>query len=74
VDIALDAYSSEPLVDEGYLILKDEQILACFKPVLDQLMEMVESQIAEIKRKGGAAIACVSKPISLGSVPYASST
>jgi hypothetical protein len=50
-DIAVDAY--EPLVDEGSLILKDEQVLECFKSVLDGVMEMVESQIGEIKRKGG---------------------
>ena len=47
------AYFSEPLVDEGYLILGDEQILACFKPVLDQLMEMAGRQIIDIKRRGG---------------------
>jgi len=54
VEIGVDAYFSEPLVDEGCLILEDEQILACFTPVLEKLMEMVESQRAEIKRKGGA--------------------
>jgi hypothetical protein len=50
----VDFYFSEPLVNEGYLILNDEQILKCFKPVLDHLVEIVESQRAEIKRKGGA--------------------
>jgi hypothetical protein len=53
VNIAGDAYFSEPLVDEGYSILEDEQIMACFKPVLEKLMEMVESQIIELKRRGG---------------------
>jgi hypothetical protein len=50
----VDCCFHEPLVDERYLILEDEKILVCFKPVLEKLMGMVESRILETKRKGGS--------------------
>ena len=53
MNIAVDVYFSESLVDEGYLILEDEEIMACFKPVLERFMGMVESQIIELKPRGG---------------------
>ena len=54
MDISVDSNFSEPEVDEGYIFFKNEQILACFNPVLDRGIEVANSQITEIKRRGGS--------------------
>jgi hypothetical protein len=48
------AFFDDPDIDGEWVNYKEEQIRACFKPVLDGIMEMAQSQISEIKRKGGS--------------------
>ncbi|KAK4505789.1 hypothetical protein PRZ48_003754 [Zasmidium cellare] len=49
VDVGIDAEFPEAGIEEGYMTFTNEEILQCFEPVVNRILELVRNQIIAIQ-------------------------
>jgi hypothetical protein len=49
VDVGIDAEFPEAGIEDGYMIFSNEEILQCFEPVMNRILELVRNQIIAIE-------------------------
>jgi hypothetical protein len=49
VDLGIEQDFPDADIEEGYLTWTNEEILQCFKPVVDSILELVRNQITEVQ-------------------------
>ena len=49
VDVGIEAAFPEAGIDEGYMVFTNEDILSCFEPVVNRILELVRNQIIAIQ-------------------------
>ena len=49
VDVGIDAEFPEAGIEDGYMIFSNEEILQCFEPVINRILELVRNQIIAIQ-------------------------
>lgn len=45
-------------IEEGYMILTNDDILQCFEPVVNRILELIRSQIKKIQAQNGMLKVC----------------
>lgn len=51
VDVGVDINYPEAGIDEGYMVWTNEEILACFEPVVRRIIDLINNQISDILQK-----------------------
>ncbi|KAI9726499.1 MAG: hypothetical protein M1828_001321 [Chrysothrix sp. TS-e1954] len=54
VDVGIDAEFPEAGIEEGYMTFTNEEILQCFEPVVNRILELVRNQIIAIQAQNRA--------------------
>lgn len=49
VDVGIEAEFPEAGIEEGYMVFTNEDILSCFQPVIDRIVELVRNQIIAVQ-------------------------
>jgi hypothetical protein len=49
VDVGIEAEFSEAGFEEGYMVFTNEEILQCFEPVVNRILELIRNQIIAIQ-------------------------
>ena len=49
VDVGIEAEFPEAGIEEGYMTFTNEEILQCFEPVVNRILELVRNQIIAIQ-------------------------
>ena len=48
VDVGIETEFPEAGIEEGYMTFTNEEILCCFKPVVDRILELINNQITAV--------------------------
>jgi hypothetical protein len=51
-DLGIEADFPEASIEEGYMVFTNEEILMCFEPVINRIIEMLRHEIDEIVKLG----------------------
>jgi len=54
VDVGIEAEFPEAGIEEGYMSFSNEEILQCFEPVVNRILELVRNQIIAIQAQNRA--------------------
>jgi hypothetical protein len=49
VDIGIEAEFPEAGIEEGYMCFSNEEVLMCFEPVVNRILELIKDQITAIQ-------------------------
>ncbi|KAK3381886.1 hypothetical protein B0H63DRAFT_376962, partial [Podospora didyma] len=49
VDVGIETQFPEADIDEGYMVFTNEEILQCFEPVVNRILELVRNQIIAVQ-------------------------
>lgn len=60
VDVGIEAEFPEAGIEEGYMTFTNEEILQCFEPVVNRILELVRSQIIAIQAQNRLLQVCAS--------------
>lgn len=58
VDVGIEAEFPEAGIEEGYMTFTNEEILQCFEPVVNRILELVRSQIIAIQAQNRLLQVC----------------
>lgn len=61
VDVGIEAEFPEAGIEEGYMTFTNEEILQCFEPVVNRILELVRNQIIAIQAQSKALQVCSSR-------------
>lgn len=53
VDVGIEAEFPEAGIEEGYMTFLNEEILGCFTPVVNRIVEMAKEHMRQVIDKGG---------------------
>jgi hypothetical protein len=59
VDVGIEAEFPEAGIEEGYMTFTNEEILQCFEPVVNRILELVRNQIIAIQAQNRSLQVCV---------------
>ena len=65
VDVGIEAEFPEAGIEEGYMTFTNEEILQCFEPVVNRILELVRNQIIAIQAQNRLLQVCTLPPSSL---------
>lgn len=65
VDVGIEAEFPEAGIEEGYMTFTNEEILQCFEPVVNRILELVRNQIIAIQAQNRLLQVCLLDPIFL---------
>ena len=54
VDVGIEAEFPEAAIEEGYMAFTNEEVLQCFEPVVNRILELVRNQITAIQAQNRA--------------------
>ncbi|KAF4470737.1 hypothetical protein FALBO_2338 [Fusarium albosuccineum] len=52
VDVGIEADFLEANIEDGYMVFTNNEIISCFEPVIDRILEMLRHQIDEVWKTG----------------------
>jgi len=52
VDVGIEAEIPEADIEEGYMVWTNEEILQCFEPVVNRILELTQNQIIAVQAIG----------------------
>ena len=52
VDVGIEAEIPEADINEGYMVWTNEEILQCFEPVVNRILELTQNQIIAVQAIG----------------------
>lgn len=58
VDVGIEAEFPEADIEEGYMVFNNEEILICFEPVVDRILELIRNQIFAVQRQNKQLQVC----------------
>lgn len=71
VDVGIEAEFPEAGIEEGYMTFTNEEILQCFEPVVNRILELVRNQIIAIQAQNRSlqvrAVVCEQQPCNANS-------
>ena len=53
IDIGTEAEFPEADIEEGYMDWTNKEILQCFEPVINSILELTQNQITAVQAMGG---------------------
>lgn len=65
VDVGIEAEFPEAGIEEGYMTFTNEEILQCFEPVVNRILELVRNQIIAIQAQNRLLQVCFARSCSL---------
>ncbi|KAH8591766.1 hypothetical protein B0O99DRAFT_654237 [Bisporella sp. PMI_857] len=51
VDVGIEADYPEVGIEEGYMVFTNDEVLACFEPVVNRIIELIRNQIIDVRGK-----------------------
>jgi hypothetical protein len=52
VDVGIEAEIPEADIEEGYMVWTNKEILQCFEPVINRILELTQNQIIAVQAIG----------------------
>jgi len=53
VDVGIETDFPEAGIEEGYMTFTNDEILLCFEPVVNRILEMIQNQIVAVQAQNG---------------------